>query len=83
MRLIDADKFIEYLGLQEEDPWEPEVGAVVSLEVFYKQKTACDIDEIILQLIEASKSPDGNGEQFVPLYDAIEIVKKMGLEVGD
>ena len=39
MRLIDADEFIEYLGLNEENAKEENIGEIVTLEDFDNQPT--------------------------------------------
>lgn len=39
MRLIDADKFIEYLGLDAENSREENLGEIVTLEDFDRQET--------------------------------------------
>lgn len=38
MRLIDADKFIEYLGLDDENAREDNIGEIVTLEDFDRQE---------------------------------------------
>lgn len=50
MRLIDADEFIEYLGLDEEKAGEVNVGQIVTLEDFFRQETAYDVDNVFRQL---------------------------------
>lgn len=50
MRLIDADKFIEYLGLNAENSREDNLGEIVTLEDFDKQPTAYDVDKVVEQL---------------------------------
>ena len=39
MRLIDADKFIEYLGLDGDDAREENLGEIVTFEDFDRQET--------------------------------------------
>lgn len=50
MRLIDADAFIEYLRLNEENARMGNIGEVVTLENFDRQETAYDVDNVIRQL---------------------------------
>lgn len=50
MRLIDADKFIEYLGLDAENSREDNLGEIVTLEDFDRQPTAYDVDKVVEQL---------------------------------
>lgn len=52
MRLIDADVFIEYLGLNAESSREDNLGEIVSLEDFDRQPTAYDVDRVVEQLEE-------------------------------
>lgn len=52
MRLIDADEFIEYLGLDEENAREENLGEIVTLEDFDRQETAFDLESVIEQLKE-------------------------------
>ena len=47
MRLIDADAFIEYLGLDVENAREDNVGEIVTLEDFDRQPTAFDKEKVI------------------------------------
>lgn len=50
MRLIDADKFIEDLGLDEENAREDNLGEIVTLEDFDRQETAYDVDKVIEEI---------------------------------
>lgn len=50
MRLIDADVFIEYLGLNAENSREENLGEIVTLEDFDAQPTAYDSNNVIEQL---------------------------------
>lgn len=87
MRLIDADAFIEYLGLDADDAREINLGGVVSLEDFDRQPTTYDVDKVVEQLESVSipenkvlyASPD-EFAQFVKLKDAVEIVKSGGIK---
>lgn len=45
MRLIDADKFIEYLGLDSENAREENLGEIVTLEDFDRQPTV-DVESV-------------------------------------
>lgn len=47
MRLIDADAFINYLGLDCENSREENIGEVVTLEDFDRQPTAYDVNKIV------------------------------------
>ncbi len=47
MRLIDADVFIEYLGLNIESSIEENFGEIVTLEDFEKQPTAFEPDKVV------------------------------------
>ncbi len=47
MRLIDADVFIEYLGLDAENAREDNLGEIVTLEDFDRQPTAHDVDKVM------------------------------------
>lgn len=51
MRLIDADKFMEYLGFDNTDEEREEnVGQIVTLEDFDRQEIAHDVDRVIKKL---------------------------------
>lgn len=50
MRLIDADKFIEDLGLDEENAREDNLGEIVTLEDFDRRETAYDVEKVIERL---------------------------------
>lgn len=52
MRLIDADAFIEYLGLDEENAREDNIGEIVTLEDFDRQPTVCNVDAVCERLEE-------------------------------
>ena len=49
-RLIDADVFIEYLGLNAENSREENLGEIVTLEDFDAQPTAYDSNNVIEKL---------------------------------
>lgn len=50
MRLIDVDKFIENLGLDEENAREDNLGEIVTVEDFDRQETAYDMEKVIEKL---------------------------------
>lgn len=84
MRLIDADAFIEYLGLDAENAKEDNVGEIVTLEDFDRQPTAFDKEKVKEEL-NAGKfiTVDGNtiGKSVYMRIDrAVEIVEKGGIE---
>ena len=85
MRLIDADAFIEYLGLDAENAREDNVGEIVTLEDFDRQPTAFDKDKVIDELKSAENYLYVNGIRitnfkFIHTLTAIEIVEKGGIE---
>ena len=75
MGLIDADAFIEYLGLNEENSREENLGEIVTLEDFDAQPTAYDVDKVVEQLEEACISLSDYPGYTVDIEKAIEIVK--------
>ena len=85
MRLIDADAFIEYLGLDAENAREDNIGEIVTLEDFDRQPTAFDKEMVIKELEYdkemSKKHSTGLREQgHVEAFDeAISIVKKGGI----
>ena len=93
MRLIDADAFIEYLGLDAEDAREINLGEVVSLEDFDRQPVAYDVDKVVERLEECRRIMESpvvadcwegecqSGDCTVCAFDkAVEIVKSGGIE---
>lgn len=50
MRLIDADAFIEDLGLDGENAREDNIGEIVTLEDFDRQETAYDMEKVLERL---------------------------------
>lgn len=50
MRLIDADEFIEYLGLDAENAREENLGEIVTLEDFDMQETSFDLESVISEI---------------------------------
>ena len=88
MRLIDADAFIEYLGLDAENAREDNVGEIVTLEDFDRQPTAFDKEKVIEELDkltgeECTLHECGiRSERCKPciVKKAIEVVEKGGIE---
>lgn len=90
MRLIDADDFIEYLGLDVKNAREDNIGEIVTLEDFDRQATAFDKEKVIEELKANMNSVLGISGQAVTFMfsdgyyngvkDAIEIVEKGGIE---
>lgn len=80
MRLIDADTFIEYLGLDVENAREENLGEVVSLEDFDRQPTAYKVDKAVEWLIANAMFVQEYAEPLIFLDDAIEIAKSGGIE---
>ena len=92
MRLIDADAFIEYLGLDAENAREDNVGEIVTLEDFDRQPTAFDKEKVIEKIKDESGSErfedvgiSGNvyghySKEVIDTEEAIEIVEKGGIE---
>lgn len=92
MRLIDADKFIEDLGLDEENAREDNLGGIVTLEDFDGQETAYDVEKVVqkiteLQLKIKDKSLAVEDEEYAVMLrgqlrgiaDCLEIVKSGGV----
>ena len=76
MRLIDADDFIEYLGLDAENAREDNIGEIVTLEDFDIQATAFDKKKVIEEILNVS-----HGYYNVETENEIvEIVEKGGIE---
>lgn len=76
MRLIDADDFIEYLGLDAENAREDNIGEIVTLEDFDRQPTAFDKEKVIEEILNVS-----HGYYNVETENEIvEIVEKGGIE---
>ena len=94
-RLIDADVFIEYLGLNAENSREENLGEIVTLEDFDAQPTAYDVNKVVEQLEDVGqkmsesksiqkygKSSPANHRYYkaVSVKRAIEIVKGGGVD---
>ena len=95
MRLIDAEAFIESLGLDVENAREDNIGEIVTLEDFDRQPTVFDKEKVIEELREELNLSNAEKERCArenPLQfdsakgyvngiaNAIEIVKKGGIE---
>lgn len=86
MRLIDADKFIEYLGLNAENSREDNLGEIVTLKDFDKQPTAYDVDKVVEQLENLKDKiyrEDGSlraSNRFIKADYVIKIAKNGGCE---
>ena len=93
MRLIDADAFIEYLGLDAENAREENIVEIVTLEDFDRQPTAYDADKVVEQVQKYAHSNicgSHNGCPYVGdenmncencgAIGALEIVKSGGIE---
>lgn len=83
MRLIDADAFIEYLGLDAENAREENTGEIVTLEDFDRQPTAFDKEKVKQELEISSKLyslNDRDCEFAIPQNIALEIIEKGGIE---
>lgn len=75
MRLIDADEFIEYLGLDCEESREENIGEIVTLEDFDRQPTAFNINSVIEKL-QTNAFGGIDCPQWILLDKAIEIIKE-------
>ena len=96
MRLIDADAFIEYLGLDAENAREDNVGEIVTLEDFDRQPTVFDKEKVIEELkswekashdagiqstyAELDNKASGYYQESRAYHRAIKIVEKGGIE---
>lgn len=83
MRLIDADDFIEYLGLDAENAREDNIGEIVTLEDFDRQATAFDKEKVIEELkgeIELCVTHPLYPGRYIKKDRAVEIVEKGGIE---
>lgn len=73
MRLIDADAFIEYLGLDAENAREDNVGEIVTLEDFDRQPTAFDKEKVIEELVELRQREYNDFDEESETMDGEEI----------
>lgn len=82
MRLIDAEAFIESLGLDVENAREDNIGEIVTLEDFDRQPTVFDKEKVIEELKKISKAflmaENFNGAACID--KAIEVIEKGGIE---
>lgn len=95
MRLIDAEAFIESLGLDVENAREDNIGEIVTLEDFDRQPTVFDKEKVIEELKSWEKASYNAGiqsnyagldnkasgyyQESRAYHRAIEIVEKGGL----
>lgn len=85
-RLIDADKFIEYLGLDAENSREENLGEIVTLEDFDRQPTVENKSLYYGKWIDVSECLPNEDEEYFPvivkgiidggMYDGEEIICK-------
>lgn len=76
MRLIDADAFIEYLGLDVKNAREDNIGEIVTIEDFDRQPTVFDKEKVIEEILNVS-----HGYYNVETENEIvDIVEKGGIE---
>lgn len=75
MRLIDADKSLECF---DHNTWQGDMMISIAKNI----ETAYDVDKVIEQLISTSYMDDSDwySDRVIHLNDAIEIVKKGGIE---
>ena len=82
MRLINADAFIEYLGLDAENAREDNVGEIVTLEDFDRQPTAFDKEKVLKELkgeIELTVHNPMIAGRYIKKSRAVEIIEKGGI----
>ena len=72
-RLIDADAFIEYLGLDAENAREDNVGEIVTLEDFDRQPTVFDKEKVIEELVELRQREYNDSDEESETMDGEEI----------
>lgn len=87
MRLIDADEFISYLGLNCENSREDNIGEIVTLEDFDRQPTAYDVDKVIEKIQNSPTDEDGitcyvDDKPVITKEYAINFVKSSGVDNG-
>lgn len=76
MRLIDAEAFIESLGLDVENAREDNIGEIVTLEDFDRQATAFDKEKVIEDLNDWMK----DAEKWAAKYDEVGDTDNMDLQ---
>lgn len=87
MRLIDADEFIHYLGLDCEKSREDNIGEIVTLEDFDRQPTAYDVDKVVENIRNSPTDEDGiicyvDGKPVIKKEYAINFVKLGDVDNG-
>ena len=81
MRLIDADAFIEYLGVDAENAREDNLGEIVTLEDFDRQPTAYNVGKVVERLEKAKYEDELYPCNLaVEIEEAKSIVKSGGIE---
>ena len=60
MRLIDADTFMEYLGLDTGVAREENLGVIVGTEDLDRQPTAYDVDKVVEQLEKLKRKSENH-----------------------
>ena len=87
MRLIDADKLIDYLGFENTDEEREEnVAEVLTLEDIDRLPTAFDVDKVISniwdrsELIHIKHDCYDEVEDYIRVTDVSEIVKAGGID---
>lgn len=86
MRLIDADKVIDHLEkVKKESRSLVDVAHIIGFQsVIDAQPTAYDVDKVVTELYDKSFERYGNqgmgGELVISLDDAVEIVKRGGVD---
>ena len=81
MRLIDADAFTEYLGLDAENAREDNLGEIVTLEDFDRQPTAYNVGKVVERLEKAKYEDELYPCNLaVEIEEAKSIVKSGGIE---
>ena len=70
MRLIDADEFIEYLGLDVENSREDNLGEIITLEDFDRQSTAYDVDKVVEEIEDTITSTTEYRHKFCGTVEA-------------
>lgn len=77
MRLIEADAFIEYLGLDAENAREENLGEIVTLEDFDRQPIAYDVDKVVEQV---RSIPHGESLNVELEEEIVRIIKSGGID---
>lgn len=84
MRLIDADKLIDYFyhGINDR-PIIDGYNDRKIIDIIKEQPTAYDVDKVVERLEMNSMYAQADDEPFVMLDDAVEIVKSGGIQYQD